>query len=348
MATSKAVSGAKALLSHIKKPYCVFPFNGSLETSKLKHEMEDKGFVLVDAPLYKKLLLFYGAKKVDMDLLESGTIHAKVARDPIPVMEHRQIAFHRMLIEHNDDHDLDTRKSLAYPEVPCIPGSPCFNSKTAPTRTRGVLQLQAKEIASSANEGSKLNFKRSGTRRWCLPPKEYAAESSVPQAMAALNSCFNPEKHQPQGNLSHEHKDTINDQVLVRIHRMPGTDDDFSPTPEGIHQDNTELTSVTMIGLHGVKTGGESRLWSLDTPTGNYAEDYFQAIKDTLVDNLLLDHTLRDPWETLLFNDRMVKHEARAFDGKRPCHRDVIVSFVRKPLKDGTDLKIVNNTIVPI
>ena len=79
--------------------------------------MEDKGFVLVDAPLYKKLLLFYGAKKVDMDLLESGTIHAKVARDPIPVMEHRQIAFHRMLIEHKDDHELEenvlhTRKSL--------------------------------------------------------------------------------------------------------------------------------------------------------------------------------------------------------------------------------------------
>ena len=63
--------------------------------------------MLVDAPLYKKLLLFYGAKKVDMDLLESGTIHAKVARDPIPVMEHRQIAFHRMLIEHKDNHDLE-------------------------------------------------------------------------------------------------------------------------------------------------------------------------------------------------------------------------------------------------
>ena len=32
-----------------------------------------------------------------------------------------------------------------------------------------------------------------------------------------------------------------------------------------------------------------------------------------------------------------VKHEARAFDGSRPCSRDVIVNFIRKPLVDGSD-----------
>ena len=32
-----------------------------------------------------------------------------------------------------------------------------------------------------------------------------------------------------------------------------------------------------------------------------------------------------------------VKHEARAFDGSRPCSRDVIVNFIRKPLADGSD-----------
>ena len=32
-----------------------------------------------------------------------------------------------------------------------------------------------------------------------------------------------------------------------------------------------------------------------------------------------------------------VKHEVRPFDGERPCHRSVIVQFIRKPVKDGSD-----------
>merc|ERR1712070_446892 len=47
--------------------------------------------------------------------------------------------------------------------------------------------------------------------------------------------------------------------------------------------------------------------------------------------------TLKDPWETVLFNDRALKHEVEAFDGDRPCSRCVIVQLTRKPLKDGTD-----------
>eukprot|EP00969_Alexandrium_andersonii_P221136 9766410-Alexandrium_andersonii.AAC.1 len=36
--------------------------------------------------------------------------------------------------------------------------------------------------------------------------------------------------------------------------------------------------------------------------------------------------TLPRPWETVYFNDREVKHEARGFDGQRPCKRDVLVT----------------------
>lgn len=32
-----------------------------------------------------------------------------------------------------------------------------------------------------------------------------------------------------------------------------------------------------------------------------------------------------------------VKHEVRPFDGERPCHRSVIVQFIRHPVKDGSD-----------
>jgi len=61
--------------------------------------------------------------------------------------------------------------------------------------------------------------------------------------------------------------------------------------------------------------------------------------------NCLFDYALESPWETIIFNDRKVKHEARSFfrDEKNvPCYRDVIVNCVRKPLLDGSDTKLVN------
>ena len=84
--------------------------------------------------------------------------------------------------------------------------------------------------------------------------------------------------------------------------------------------------------------GGETRLWTLDTPTGNYDEDDFRSGK--MDDNLILNHVLKDPWETVYFNDRKLKHEARAFSGGKKSTRDVIVNFMRKPLKDGSDKKL--------
>ena len=53
---------------------------------------------------------------------------------------------------------------------------------------------------------------------------------------------------------------------------------------------------------------------------------------------------LESPWESIFFNDRKVKHEARPFlrehGTKGPSQRDVIVNFVRKPLLDGADEKV--------
>ena len=59
--------------------------------------------------------------------------------------------------------------------------------------------------------------------------------------------------------------------------------------------------------------------------------------------NCLFDKALESPWETIYFNDRMVKHEVRPFHREAgrsgPCHREVIVNFVRKPLSDGSDFR---------
>ena len=61
-----------------------------------------------------------------------------------------------------------------------------------------------------------------------------------------------------------------------------------------------QVSSVTLVGRRGVARGGESRLWSLATPTGNYSEAELAGRRD----GLLLDHALTQPWETLYFNDR--------------------------------------------
>ena len=305
--------------------------------------MEKSGFVHVPGPLMKKLLFFYGASWKDLHSLEAGYVHAMVPRDPEPVMEYRQVAFHRILIEPKDRVTIKDKENKRN-HCCDVGSSESFNF--VPAMTQAVTQIPQKEIASTSEEGSKLHFKRSGTRYWPLPPASYAAESSVPGAMVALNSGLLPAKHQAQININHEHKTTLNDQILVRTQRKPLTDESYSPTPEGIHQDNSEISSVTLVCLHGVKSGGESRLWTLDTPAGNYSEDDFN--NGVLKNNLLLNHALRDPWETLYFNDRMVKHEARAFDGDRPCTRDVIVNFLRKPLNDGHDKKVVGDSLVSI
>ena len=164
--------------------------------------------------------------------------------------------------------------------------------------------------------------------------------------MAKINMALLPEQHHYQENIDLKHNISVDDQYLFRITRNLHMDDSYSPTPEGIHQDNTEISSVTMVGRYNVTSGGETRLWKLSAPTGNYQEQDFLSGK--LDKHLLLKHTLEDPWETIFFHDRKLKHEARAVDGPRPCIRDVIVNLIRKPLKDGTDVKLVRDSLISV
>ena len=157
-----------------------------------------------------------------------------------------------------------------------------------------------------------------------------------------------------------------------RVQKKSDQSDVYSPTPEGIHQDNTEISSVTLINRFDVTHGGETRLWSNDTPAGNYTEDEFHQMGDKVrkqtqdfknlfyffcILKLILDYPLQHQWESVFFNDRVLKHEARAFHGGNIATRDVLVNFIRKPLKvsmgvhfnfsfyqftllqDGTDVK---------
>jgi len=83
----------------------------------------------------KALLKQHGASEEDLSLMESGYIHKKVPQDLQPIMSHRQIAFHRMLL---DD----------------------ISSDISPAATHACTQIPQKDIASSTEEGSTLNFRR--------------------------------------------------------------------------------------------------------------------------------------------------------------------------------------------
>ena len=129
-----------------------------------------------------------------------------------------------------------------------------------------------------------------------MPPHLFV-RSSVSLALARVNMILTPETHQPQDNINIDNEIIINDQLLIRTSRYPADEEEYSPTPEGRHQDNTEISSVTMIGRYNVTGGGETRLWDITAPTGNYDEQEFS--RGEMDNKLILDHSLTQPWETV-------------------------------------------------
>ena len=285
---------------------------------EIRNQLETAGWVWICGDVFRELLIWRGASLEDLAAIESGGIHANVSRDLEPAMHFRQAAIHRVIL------DAGNRESAPMP-----------------ANCQAVTQLATEEIAEF--EGATVNFKRSGTRYWAMPPKAYA-DSSVAMAFGRLHNLLHPDTHHPQANINHLSKLVINDQALLRINKDSGG---AEPSPEGIHQDGSEITSVTMIDRHNVASGGESRLWSLAQPPGNYDSDTFGELNDTPRittpkgfdwENCLLNQALTSPWDTVYFNDREVKHEARNFQCSGPDgHRSVIVNFVQKPLLDGSD-----------
>ena len=336
-----------------------------LYLENLNEHLDSKGYVFIPGHKYHELLLYFGASIEDLTKVESGYIHQLVNKDREESMSFRQVAFHRMLLEDEEDQG-DSRGIALHSDSTLLKSDQTEatnlfvseknsdikrSAKVSPANREAVSQIIDEEICSDSRV--KISFKRSGTRVYNLPPPEYVV-STLPEAMAKLHDYFQPASHQHQSNLNQNSKTTIDDQVLIRINK---DDENAEPTPEGIHQDGTEISSITLVGRKNVLKGrgGESRIWNLKQPGGNYDSDKFGEMKndnqtspvhhDFAWNNCLFDYALESPWETIIFNDRKVKHEARSFfrdEENVPCYRDVIVNFVRKPLLDGSDTKLVN------
>lgn len=307
-----------------------------LKLSRMKKSLETIGYICIPGHWYRSFLVYFGASYQDLSRATRGEFHDLVERDIEDAMSFRQIAFHRMVWN-------QAQKDLVGPNSSV--------SSIQPTNRPAITHISKDEICSDA--GANIFFERSSKRTWNLPPLSFA-DSSLPQAIARMNAFFEPASHHPQANLSQDHEMSINDQILIRVNKYGKTHPLAAcggvhpePTPEGIHQDGSEISSVTLLRRFNTP-GCDSRLWKLKQPAGNYRSSAFGSLdgepqEGFSWDHCLLNKTLKDPWETIIFNDRKVKHEAREFfatiddEEHNCCCRDVIVNFLRKPLLDGSD-----------
>ena len=288
----------------------------------LRQELASKQFIFIPGIVYRELLLAFGATKEDLNAMESGAVHNEVAHDMEPSMSFRQVAFHRMLLEMQEPAESvgnqDLGKDHTIPEVKSI----------YPARKQAVTQILDTEIASTG-----ADFKRSGTRYWNMPPRSYAHESTVPMSRAKLHSVFLPAKHHAQKNIKTKSTHVINDQILIKITRN-ATLEEAEPTPEGRHQDGSEISVVTLIERVNVVSGGESRIWTLECEKGKTNT----PDEENDLDKCLFGQALTHPWDTILFNDREVSHDVVPFEISGDTgSRSVIVDFIRMPLSDGAD-----------
>jgi len=292
--------------------------------AKINKELTSKYFAYVPGEVYREWLCHFGALERDLNMVESGYIHSVMDKDPEPAMHFRQMSVQRNLL-------VEDERGRHFRQAGC-PATQRFNPE---------------EIASNSEEGADIVIKRAGCRYWPVPHLRYS-DGTVSLAMTRLMEMFIPDKFVGPENTNSESGTVIQDQLLIRINKH--TDSYEAPTPEGVHQDGTNITSVTLVGLSNVTKGGESRLWPLSTPMGSYGDEMFDTKGNSFYkSNCLFNRPLRAQWDTVIFNDRLVKHEARPFDGPRPAYRDVILNDIRKPYSDGVDKMIdENGSIVSI
>ena len=303
--------------------------------STIKEKLAHQGYAWVDANLFRSLLLNLGAAEAELVAIEEGGFHSRIK--PVasePKLFFRDSSSHNVLLDDTKAYNQDSYIATNYPTVTITP----------------------KNEISSDNKAN-IEMERSGIRVWNMPPKEFPG-SSVSLAMAKLHKLFLPENQDPQSHMDMLSNTTINTQDFFRVNKHLA--EHAEPSSEGIHQDGFQITSVTLIKRHNIRDGGETRIWNLQQPIGYYGNADFGSdnnittvpdIKGFRWSNILFRKTMTQPWETIVINDRAVKHESRAFFSKekgKPCYRDVIINNMRKPFRGGIDKMLIDGKVVNV
>ena len=302
----------------------------------IKQQLCDEGYAWVEPTMYRSLLCALGAQESDLKAVEDGKLHSKLQPSTTePDLFFKKSAVHNILLDDTKDHNED----------PFIP----FNYTA-----KSFQPAEAKEIVSDGNASVQVD--RTKVREWNLPPHGFP-DSSLSLAMAKLIKLLLPKDHHPQGHMNMKSNASVISQFLYRVVKEAVQ---AEPTPEGIHQDGYEITTITLIKRQNILKGGETRLWDLQQPIGYYSHKGFGNDSDdeSIPDlegfrwsNILLRKTLTEPWETVIFNDRLIKHEARQFFVKemgKICYRDVIINQSRKPYLHGIDKMEMNGNVVTV
>jgi len=104
-----------------------------------------------------------------------------------------------------------------------------------------------------------------------------------------------------------------------------------SPTPEGIHQDGAFIVMITYINSQNLgRHACQSRVYSMEQPAGPLDE---AGEEEARAKTRLQECNLRTPFETLVLNDREVKHDnlpIKRDDENKDAFRDVLVIWARE------------------
>jgi len=111
------------------------------------------------------------------------------------------------------------------------------------------------------------------------------------------------------------------------------------PTPEGVHQDGASVVIVTYINSKNLAPrAGESRVYSKDQAGGPLSRTTSVEARQI---TRLAERNLVTPFETILLNDREVKHDNKPlelFDPSQSGFRDVHVIWARDYQEEYKDL----------
>ena len=116
-------------------------------------------------------------------------------------------------------------------------------------------------------------------------------------------------------------------QTAYRVTKNINTNEIGDPGPEGVHQDNCVLTSITMINRNNLTPSSAiNRIWTLNQPYGK------SKALDLKSERLLYQSVLDNTLDTLILLDREVKHEVTSIepaDKRQAGVRDVLTYEIR-------------------
>jgi hypothetical protein len=156
--------------------------------------------------------------------------------------------------------------------------------------------------------------------QWSTPGPEWEAMMSAFRVNLSWTGAAADESHKTSGRRS------------CRMAR-----DDGDPGPEGVHQDDADLTVVVLMDRANVAAeSGGNRIWALAQPCGKVlADESEQDDGEALHPHLLGSEVMCERFDALFILDRQVKHEALpircADESAGRTFRDVLTLEVRRP-----------------